>query len=74
MCNSAWDGRLKFMLSVFCTSGYFPLKKKKNHFWGRVKETEESLEDNQDNPSLKGADWESFSSAALGINVILLRC
>lgn len=72
MYNSPWDGRLKFMLSVFCTSCYFPLKKKS--LLGRVKETEESLEDNQDNPSLKGAGWKSLSSAALGINVILLRC
>ena len=51
----------------------FSFKKKKS-LLGRVKETEESLEDNQDNPSLKGAGWESLSSAALGINVILLRC
>lgn len=71
MCNYPWDGRLKFMLSVFYTSGYFPSKKS---LLGRVKETEKSLEDNQDNPSLKEAGWESLSSAALGINVILLRC
>lgn len=33
MCNSPWDGRLKFMLSILYTLGNFPFKIQSPLYW-----------------------------------------